>query len=312
MQPSVHEIAAGRWHAILAGFGLTEAALSGRHTACPCCGGKDRFRFDDKEGRGTFYCSHCGPGTGVDLVMRLRGCGFKEAAREIETLAGAAPQVHTAPGQTEGDKLAALRKTWGEAKPLVDGDEAMRYLAGRGLTLTSIPAALRLHDGLPYRDGHAFLGTFPAMLALVTGVDGKAVTVHRTYLENGKKAEVATPKKLMPGKPTKGGAIRLFPVGVEMGIAEGIETALAASALFSVPVWSCVSAGGVESFIPPTGVTSVIVFADNDSNYTGQRAAFALANRLTLNGIRATVKTPEIIGDWLDVLVARQAAGDWQ
>ncbi|WP_296818027.1 primase-helicase zinc-binding domain-containing protein [Thiobacillus sp.] len=53
LQP-VRELAHGRWPGILSRFGLTDKQLSGRHTACPVCGGKDRFRFDDKEGRGTF------------------------------------------------------------------------------------------------------------------------------------------------------------------------------------------------------------------------------------------------------------------
>ena len=35
---------------------------------CPMCGGKDRFRFDDKGGRGTWICSQCGAGDEIELV----------------------------------------------------------------------------------------------------------------------------------------------------------------------------------------------------------------------------------------------------
>ena len=65
----VREAAHGRWPSILSALGLDERALSGRHGPCPMCGGKDRFRFDDKEGRGTYFCSGCGAGDGVQLAM---------------------------------------------------------------------------------------------------------------------------------------------------------------------------------------------------------------------------------------------------
>lgn len=49
--------AAGQWANILTRFGADAAALDGKHHPCPACGGKDRFRFDDKDGRGTHFCS---------------------------------------------------------------------------------------------------------------------------------------------------------------------------------------------------------------------------------------------------------------
>ncbi|NYY79755.1 hypothetical protein DMH17_06695 [Raoultella planticola] len=35
------------------------------------CGGADRFRFDDKEGRGTWFCNQCGAGDGLKLVEKV-------------------------------------------------------------------------------------------------------------------------------------------------------------------------------------------------------------------------------------------------
>lgn len=306
MRSDAREVATGRWPSILAALGVDPFLLTGKHTACPTCGGKDRFRFDDKDGRGTFFCSHCGAGDGYTLLQKFRGWDFRTAAREVKQIAGTAPAVSPAATLSDDAKVQALRRVWSESRPMQSGDEAMRYLAGRGLQVDLPLPALRLHSRLAYREGAEF-GRFPALVAMVTGPDGKGVTLHRTYLKDGRKAPVSSPKKLMPGRPIKGAAIRLHSAGDVLGVAEGIETALAARQLFGVPVWSCISAGGIESFRPPPEVGRVIVFGDNDENGTGQAAAWALAKRLIGTGIAAEVRIPERNGDWLDVL--NQAGG---
>ena len=83
----VRHVAQGRWRSILAVLGADEKTLSGKHGPCPMCGGRDRFRFDDKEGRGTFFCSGCGAGDGVQLAMAITGQTFKEVAQQIERIA---------------------------------------------------------------------------------------------------------------------------------------------------------------------------------------------------------------------------------
>ena len=140
----VRTAAAGRWRSILTTLGMNEKALSGKHCACPMCGGKDRFRFDDKDGRGTYYCSGCGAGDGVKLAMGITGLSFKDAAREIERLAGVVQPVTGKPDRSDEDKLAALRRVFRESKPIRRGDEAYAYLAGRGLRLHDLPEAVRV------------------------------------------------------------------------------------------------------------------------------------------------------------------------
>jgi putative DNA primase/helicase len=111
----------------------------------------------------------------------------------------------------------------------------------------------------------------------------------------------------MQGLSLSGSAIRLTAVSQVLGIAEGVETALAASEMFEVPCWSCISTAGIESFEPPAGVREVIVFADHDESFAGQKSAFAAAHRLKLKGFEVEVCIPPTVGDWLDVLNERQA-----
>nr|WP_259694507.1 DUF927 domain-containing protein [Proteus mirabilis] len=58
------------------------------HTACPACGGKDRFRFDNKDDNGTFICNQCGSGDGLDLVQKILGGSVTEAAYEVANIIG--------------------------------------------------------------------------------------------------------------------------------------------------------------------------------------------------------------------------------
>src|SRR3546814_7116652 len=72
-----------RWPSILPQFGISPSYLTGKQTPCPTCGGKDRFRIDNKDGRGTYYCNKCGPGDGVQLVMMKTGWPIRQAAAKI-------------------------------------------------------------------------------------------------------------------------------------------------------------------------------------------------------------------------------------
>jgi len=76
--------ARGQWPYILESSGINLSYLRNKHGSCPICGGVDRFRFDNKNGRGTFICNQCGAGDGIKLLMLYRGFDFKEALNFIE------------------------------------------------------------------------------------------------------------------------------------------------------------------------------------------------------------------------------------
>jgi putative DNA primase/helicase len=86
------ERARGRWPEILYRFGIDRSFLRNRHGPCPLCGGRDRFRFDDLDGSGSYLCNQCGaskgPGAGIRLLMRFRDWDFKTAVQAIDELIG--------------------------------------------------------------------------------------------------------------------------------------------------------------------------------------------------------------------------------
>jgi putative DNA primase/helicase len=47
--------ARGRWREILPQLGIDPRFLSNKQGPCPMCGGKTRFRFDDRDGSGSYY-----------------------------------------------------------------------------------------------------------------------------------------------------------------------------------------------------------------------------------------------------------------
>ena len=96
----ITDLAKGHWPSILGTLaGLTSEQLTDKHQPCPLCGGKDRYRFDDLDGTGSWFCNDCGgkdqtggAGNGMDMLMRCQNWTFKEAAQRIEQHLGIAPQ----------------------------------------------------------------------------------------------------------------------------------------------------------------------------------------------------------------------------
>ncbi len=296
--------ARGRWRGILTSAGIDASHLTGRHCGCPACrAGKDRFRFDDKGGDGTWFCNQCLSGDGFSLLMKAKGIEFKQACELVRQHLGVCEPDQ--PRRELGDeaKRDIARTVWRSAGRIQPGDLADRYLTSRHLPQR--PGCLRYTDRCRY-DKHGF---HPAMLAQVSDAAGVVVTVHRTYLGEHGKADVETPRKLMPGPVPPGSAVRLGPVAGAMGVAEGIETALAASQLFGLPVWAALTAGLLEKWEPPQECREIVILGDNDSHkqFRGEQAAYTLANRLAAKGMAVRVKVPRLPGtDWCDVLKAQR------
>ena len=92
--------------------------------------------------------------------------------------------------------------------------------------------------------------------------------------------------------PCAGGVVMLAPMTADgvLGVAEGIETALAASKLFGVPVWAALSTSGMQKMTLPPGLRRLKVYADKGEG--GKKAAENLRDKALHAGIDATVLMP--------------------
>lgn len=285
----------GRWTEILPHFGCSAEYLRNKHGPCPLCGGKDRFRFDDKNGKGTWICNQCGAGTGLALVQELNSWDVKRAYREVSEWIGRRAGRVAAPSAKQlGDPTRRIQAVLAGCRRVAVDDPVDRYLEARGVEPVE---SLWSHPALEYWDGGRVTGVCPAMVAEIRDFSGALVSLHCTYLDVGRKADVPNPKKVLaPG--IKGAAVRLVDSGGVLAITEGIETGLAVHAKTGLATWAAISARGMEAVQVPRDI-EIRIFGDNDRNYVGQSAAYALAKRL---GERARVFIPPTPGtDWLDV-----------
>ncbi|CDH00938.1 DUF927 domain-containing protein [Xenorhabdus bovienii] len=133
--PSVTEIvkaANGRWFYILNNLGVS-VPENHKHGACPKCGGKDRFRFDDKNGKGTWFCNHCGSGDGLDLIKLVTGQDIKTTCFEINKILLLPEFKKITP--TRVKKVSAQKgiELFEKLKALCFSGES-QYLSNKGLT----------------------------------------------------------------------------------------------------------------------------------------------------------------------------------
>lgn len=299
MKPKTTEVSRGKWRGILMAMGVDAKYLTNKHGPCPFCEGQDRYRWDDAGGRGTFICNQCGAGNGFDFLMRLNGWDFATTAKKVDEVVGNVQPEPAKPKMDERKRAELLNRLWSSSRKLSRGDPVFTYLSRRGVLPKAAPAALRYCESCPAPDGIKR----PAMLAMVQRADGQAANIHRTFLGPNGKADMMDPRAMMPGPLPDGCAVRLNHMhGDRLGIAEGIETALAASLRFNVPVWSAINATMLAKWTPPEGVREVVIFGDNDPKFGGQAAAYTLAARLAgRHHIGVEVLIPDAVGtDWAD------------
>ena len=291
MNPDIRDQCRGRWPSILMNLGMDTKYLNPRkNTDCPLCnGGKDRYRFTNYDGDGWYICSQCGKGDGMMLAINHLGLPFKEACNEIRQIIGITKLEPIKQPDIEKNTLR-IKKIHAGLKRITPDNPSGLYLLRRGITEFPQQNAY-FHPAIPYYDEGVNIGSFPCLVGMIRTPEGELSTLHITYLNtNGTKADVPIGKKILPTMlPMTGSAIQLFQATNVMAIAEGIESACSFTQMEGIPCWSVINSAGMSKFSPPDGVKKIYVIADEDSNFCGTRAAYEVANRLSIKGLDVCV-----------------------
>ena len=225
----------------------------------------------------------------IDLIQIATGLSGRDLFREAARLArmdGPRPVATSPAREKDQDHALEIARILGGVQPLA-GTIGETYLRHRGVGDPQSPDLL-YHDDLPDFSGRR---GWPGLVGIVRDGAGNPVGgIHRTFLlEDG--SGKAPPGKKMLGA-VDGGSVRLAPLPTDghLGVAEGIETALSAWAIFGIPTWAALSANGIRQWQWPEGIRRVTIFAD--AGEAGQQAAAVLADRLNQADIPSTIVSP--------------------
>uniref|UniRef100_UPI00097871D6 primase-helicase zinc-binding domain-containing protein n=1 Tax=Cronobacter sakazakii TaxID=28141 RepID=UPI00097871D6 len=284
-------MACGHWPRILPALGVP--VIRNRHQACPVCGGSDRFRFDDKEGRGTWFCNQCGAGDGLKLVEKVFGVSASEAAGKVNAVTGTLPPVTAATATADTGTDAARKAAAARAAELVASARPATgnaYLTRKGLADRECLTLATTHKtgGVTYCAGDVVVPLHDDTGALVNvqliNADGE--------------------KRTLKGGKVKGAAHTFSgkkETGKRLWIAEGYATALTVHHLTGETVMVALSSVNLLSLASLARrqhpACQIILAADRDLSGDGQTKAAAAAD--ACNGV---VALPPVFGDWNDAL----------
>lgn len=285
--------ACGHWPRILPALGVK--VIKNRHQSCPVCGGSDRFRFDDKEGRGTWFCNQCGAGDGLKLVEKVFGVTPSEAAGKVNAVTGnlspVAPEVIAATeAETDADRkaAAALAVRLMEKTRPASGNA---YLTRKGFPDHECVMLTATHKtgGVTFRAGDVVVPLYDdtgtlVNLQLING-DGLKRTL--------KGGQVKGAYHIIEGKKQ---------AGKRLWIAEGYATALTVHHLTGETVMVALSSVNLLSLASLARqkypACQIVLAADRDLNGDGQSKAAVAAG-----ACEGVVALPPVFGDWNDAFM---------
>jgi hypothetical protein len=227
-----------------------------------------------------------------DILAELRKRGI---AQEADGNNDDVPRqaIERAPEHAPNPEALEL---WRGGSPIAADSIQARFLASRGLTIdppVSLRAATILHlDRYP----------LPAIIAAVQAPDRRIIAVQQTLIDprGDRKAQVRIPRQTVGALGW--GAVRLACAIDVLGLAEGVEKALAGMQLFRVPCWSSLGAARMHRVWIPDHVHELHIFVDNDDagRAAAERTAYAHRHRRVLLRF-----PPEGFKDWDDVTAAK-------
>tara|TARA_R110000787_G_scaffold79023_1_gene172629 strand:+ start:33000 stop:33908 length:909 start_codon:yes stop_codon:yes gene_type:complete len=230
-----------------------------------------------------------------DVLRAIRHLRLPFADRHISDLSRNVPSPHAGAGP-------ALR-IWNASASLV-GTPAQSYLSGRLLT----PPWHDLRYNLRTPLGRGSRALFrPAMIAAVRE-RRRLVAIHRTFIDaaTATKAKDLADPRMMLGRPGRG-AVQLMPPASVLGLAEGIETALAAMQMHKIPVWAVLGTERAGHILLPDWLERLVLLFDRDeAGWKANKNARLAYERPGLEIISAWPPPPN--NDWADVLEGQSRA----
>lgn len=279
---NLSEYCLGKWSDILINLGYNRKYFTGKHTSCPYCDGKDRWRWNRQKEYG--ICNQCGPHQPADLAMSITGLDFigirDKIIPNIKKYKMEKPEIEDVEKNRE-----VIKNIHGGLKKIKPDDLASNYFISRGITILPDKDCY-FHPGYEYFHNGNVIWKHPLIVSVFRDEHGEMATYHMTLLDDeGNKADTKIPKLMCkPVLPLPGCAIKLFEPEQILCVCEGVETALSIYQTNFIPTWACGSAELLKAVKIPDLVKTVWIYADSDANFTGQLAAYTLANRLVREG----------------------------
>ncbi len=189
-----------------------------------------------------------------------------------------------------------IHALWDQALPL-RGTLGAGYFEARGLCVPE-DAPLRFLPRCWHRPSRRLR---PAVLAASQTLAGTIQSLHRIYLHpDGRRLSPTSPARMLTNAPQRS-AVQLAPATSVLGLAEGVETALAAGQIHGLPVWAALSSARLHRLELPDGVEELVLFGDNDdagrAGVARAQACYAAPGRT----IQACIPDPPL-NDWADLL----------
>ena len=255
---SLPATAEGKWAGILTALGIDGDKLTQEHGPCPGCGGTDRFRFDDQDGRGTWVCGGGGDltaGDGFALLTHALGLSAHDAYLAVadqlgvpgtDSAARSDAHHHQRDDRTDteadeharqqADTAAKAAAVWEQSVPATDNPYLRRKGVAETETLRQIDAdtAAKVLGYRPKANGHHLDGH---LVVVPLHRDGELTSLELIDAQGHKAA--------LKGRGTKAGAYwtaqPLEGLSGPVVIAEGVATALSVREATGLPVVAAMS-----------------------------------------------------------------------
>ncbi len=314
---AVTAAAHGQWREILTANGI-KLPEPKKHGPCPICGGKDRFRLEErkaeKAARGVWVCSHCDckGGDGLSLYQQATAQSMGEAISSLARYLGlsgpmsAADHARNEKRRQEAAKAAEQQRQKDagqraaaaalaqqmELEAVGCMAEQVPYLARKGLS--GFGVEVLAHDYDRHKAG--------SLLVVLFNIDG--VTTSAEIIDSeGRKMALA-------GGQKKGSAAYIEPLGDSLpenaahcGVVEGYATGLSVRALTGWPVFCGMSKAGladaarIARYNCPKA--QIVVCGDSGAEQEAREAAEAVGG---------VASFPPSGGDWDDYRQAQEVA----